>query len=97
MEGNAIDAVGMVRQIRDELYEKTKDMPVDELIAFYRRRAAATKEKLSQAVSIAGRAGGARTGPRVRSIAVAVGQAGPQPAHARRSCGTRGRRNSGGS
>ena len=48
MEANAIDAVGLVRQIRDGLYEKTKDMTADELIAFYRRCAAATKAKLSR-------------------------------------------------
>ena len=48
MEANAIDAVGFVRKIRDELYEKTRDMTADELIAFYRGHAAATKAKLSR-------------------------------------------------
>jgi hypothetical protein len=48
MEANAIDAVGLVRQIRDGLYEETKGMTADELIAFYRRHAAAAKEKLSR-------------------------------------------------
>jgi hypothetical protein len=48
MEGSAVDAVGLVRKIRDELYEKTKDMSTDELIAFYRRHAAASKAKLSR-------------------------------------------------
>lgn len=48
MEAEGVDAVGLVRKIRDELYEKTKDMTTDELIAFYRRHAAATKAKLSR-------------------------------------------------
>ena len=48
MEGHEIDAVGLVRRIRDDLYEETKDLSTEELIAFYRRRAAATKERLSR-------------------------------------------------
>lgn len=48
MENKEIDAVGMVRQIRDNLYEETKNLSTQELIAFYRRHAAATKEKLSR-------------------------------------------------
>ncbi|HEX9941872.1 MAG TPA: hypothetical protein VGG03_07650 [Thermoanaerobaculia bacterium] len=43
-----IDAVGMVRRIRDEIYEETKDMSNEELIAFFRRHSADTREKLSQ-------------------------------------------------
>ena len=61
MEANTIGAVGLVRQIRDELYEKTRDMTADELIAFYRGHAAATKAKLSRSLAV--RARGARTGP----------------------------------
>jgi len=48
MEGHEIDAVGLVRRIRDELYEETKDLSIEKLIAFYRRRAAATRERLSR-------------------------------------------------
>jgi len=48
MGGHEIDAVGLVRRIRDDLYEATKDLSTEELIAFYRRRAAATKERLSR-------------------------------------------------
>jgi len=48
MEGHEIDAVGLVRRIRDDLYEETKDLSTEELIGFYRRRAAATKERLSR-------------------------------------------------
>jgi hypothetical protein len=50
MEGHKheIDAVGLVRRIRDELYEETKNLSTEELIAFYHRRAAATKERLSR-------------------------------------------------
>jgi hypothetical protein len=43
-----IDAVGMVRQIRDRIYEETKDMSDKELIAYYRRHGAEAKERLSQ-------------------------------------------------
>jgi hypothetical protein len=43
-----IDAVGLVRRIRDDLYEETKDLSTEELIAFYRRRAAPAKAKLSR-------------------------------------------------
>lgn len=48
MRSDEIDAVGLVRRIRDDLYEETKDLSAQELIAFYHRRAAATKEKLSR-------------------------------------------------
>jgi hypothetical protein len=50
MEGHEheIDAVGLVRRIRDDLYEETKNLSTEELIAFYHRRAAAAKERLSQ-------------------------------------------------
>jgi hypothetical protein len=43
-----VDAVGMVRQIRDRIYEETKDMSHKELIAYYRRHGAKSKEKLNQ-------------------------------------------------
>ena len=48
MKDEGVDAVGKVRKIRDELYEKTKGMSTDELIAFYRGHAVATREKLSR-------------------------------------------------
>jgi hypothetical protein len=48
MESHEIDAVGLVRRIRGDLYEETKDLSTEELIAFYRQRAAATKERLSR-------------------------------------------------
>jgi hypothetical protein len=48
MEHKEIDAVGLVRQIRDDLYEKTKDLSTEELIAFYHHRAEDTKERLSR-------------------------------------------------
>ncbi len=48
MGSHEIDAVGWVRQIRDNLYEETKNLSTEELIAFYRRRSAATKERLSR-------------------------------------------------
>ena len=43
-----VDSVRLMREIRDELYEETKDLSTEELIQFYRRSAAATKEKLSR-------------------------------------------------
>jgi hypothetical protein len=43
-----VDAVGLVRQIRDRIYEETKDMSHKELIAYYHRHGAKFKEKLSQ-------------------------------------------------
>jgi hypothetical protein len=48
MEDKEVDAVGLVRRIRDDLYEETKDLSTEELIAFYHHRAAATREKLSR-------------------------------------------------
>jgi hypothetical protein len=43
-----VDAVGMVREIRDRIYEETKDMSDKELIAYYRRHGEEAKERLSQ-------------------------------------------------
>ena len=43
-----VDAVGMVRQIRDRIYEETKGMSHKELIAYYRCHGAKSKEKLNQ-------------------------------------------------
>lgn len=47
MEDKEVDAVDLVRRIRDDLYEETKDLSTEELIAFYHRRATAVREKLS--------------------------------------------------
>ena len=48
MESKRIDTVGLMRRIRDELYEETKDLSTEEVVQFYRRSATATKEKLSR-------------------------------------------------
>lgn len=48
MSDSKFDSVGLVRQIRDQIYEETKDMSSDELIAFFRSRAARVKESLGQ-------------------------------------------------
>jgi hypothetical protein len=50
MEGHEheIDAVGLVRRIRDDLYTETKSLSNEDLIAFYRRRAAPAKKRLSR-------------------------------------------------
>jgi len=48
MEDKEIHAVGLVRRIRDDLYEETKGFSTEELIAFYHHRAAATRERLAK-------------------------------------------------
>ena len=53
-----IDAVGIVRQIRDRIYEETKDMSDKELMTYFRRHGVGAKERLSQLLS----AGGRKTG-----------------------------------
>jgi hypothetical protein len=45
---NSIDAVGMVRRIRDDLYEQTKNLSAAELVEFYRRRGSEAREKLME-------------------------------------------------
>ena len=49
MEDKEIDAVSLTRRIRDDLYEETKGLSTEELIAFYQDRAAATRERLARA------------------------------------------------
>lgn len=39
-----------LRQIRDEHYERTKNMTEDELIEFYRREAAAVRKELESLI-----------------------------------------------
>jgi hypothetical protein len=46
MSDPRLDAVGLVRQIRDQIYEETKSMSREELITFYRRHAAPAKDRL---------------------------------------------------
>jgi hypothetical protein len=43
------DAVDLVRKIRDDMYEQTKEMSAAELVDFFRRRGSSAREKLSQA------------------------------------------------
>ncbi len=43
------DAVEMVRNIRDDLYEKTKELSTAELVDFFRLRGASAKEKIERA------------------------------------------------
>jgi len=40
MRENEIDAVAMVREIRDEMYEETKDFTAEELMAYLKQKAA---------------------------------------------------------
>lgn len=43
------DAVGLVRQIRDDIYGETKDMSTEELMEFFRRRSSSARGQLKQA------------------------------------------------
>lgn len=43
---NNIDAVDLVRQVRDDIYEQTKGMSTGELVEFFRRRGSSSKEKI---------------------------------------------------
>lgn len=51
MKDSGIKAVDMVREIRDRLYERTKDMSASELQSFFHREAAATREQLEDLAS----------------------------------------------
>jgi len=42
------DAVQMIREIRDQHYEQTKDMTPEERVAFYREKAEALDESLNE-------------------------------------------------
>lgn len=42
-----IDAVGIVRQVRDDIYEQTKEMSTAELVEFFRSRGSSSKEKIN--------------------------------------------------
>lgn len=44
-----IDAVELVRQIRDYLYERTKEMSASELVEFFRRGGFSAKETIRRA------------------------------------------------
>ncbi len=44
-----IDAVGIVRQIRDTIYEQTKETSAKELVDYFRRHGAAAEERWREA------------------------------------------------
>lgn len=44
-----IDAVGMVRQIRDDIYEQTKEMSAKELVDYFRQHGASAEERWRKA------------------------------------------------
>lgn len=46
MEPTEIDAVEMVREIRDQIYEETKDLSREELKAFFARESARLRREL---------------------------------------------------
>ncbi len=43
------DAVDTVRKIRDDLYERTKEMSTSELIEFFERQGSSARQKIRQA------------------------------------------------
>ena len=43
------DAVEMVRKVRDDIYEQTKEMSARDLVEFFRRQGASAREKLGKA------------------------------------------------
>jgi hypothetical protein len=43
------DAVEMVRKVRDDIYEQTKEMSARDLVEFFRHQGASAREKLGQA------------------------------------------------
>jgi hypothetical protein len=43
------DAVEMVRKVRDDIYEQTKEMSARDLVEFFRRQSESAREKLGQA------------------------------------------------
>ncbi|HEX6902915.1 MAG TPA: hypothetical protein VF789_24580 [Thermoanaerobaculia bacterium] len=51
------DAVEVVRKIRDDIYEQTKDMSSAELIEFFRQHGSAAKEQLDEQREVAKRGG----------------------------------------
>jgi hypothetical protein len=51
MEKTQFDAVAMTRRIRDEHYERLKDAPPDERIAFYREKARVLHERIAAQTS----------------------------------------------
>jgi hypothetical protein len=42
-----IDAVDLVRQVRDDIYEQTKEMSTAELVEFFRSRGSSAKERIA--------------------------------------------------
>jgi hypothetical protein len=54
MSTESIDAVAMVRKIRDDIYEETKDLSSEELIAYYQRKADAMHSQVRERSTRAG-------------------------------------------
>lgn len=48
MKNEAIDAVKMTRQIRDEMYEETKHLGPDELLRYFKERSEEALRKVQQ-------------------------------------------------
>jgi hypothetical protein len=42
-----IDAVEMIRQVRDDIYEQTKEMSATDLVEFFRRRGSSVREGMT--------------------------------------------------
>jgi len=48
MKNDEIDAVEMTRRIRDEMYEKTKDLGPDQLLRYFKERSASASRRVQQ-------------------------------------------------
>jgi hypothetical protein len=49
MKTEPIDTVKMTRQIRDQMYEETKDLELEALLRYYRERSRSAVEKFGRA------------------------------------------------
>lgn len=49
-KNEGLDAVGLVRKIRDDIYEQTREMSAQELIEYFRRHGSSIEERLGYPV-----------------------------------------------
>lgn len=48
MSEKNVDAVGLVRKIRDDIYEQTRDMSAADLVEFFRQHSASARGRLKE-------------------------------------------------
>lgn len=53
MKSDGIETVQMTRQIRDQMYEETKDLGAEEFLRYVKKRSAAASEKVEERDSLA--------------------------------------------